>query len=164
MKRYLLLLTVTLLSVVVQAQKKATFPFQGGRDAMMQFFKENVVVSPVIAGRKVTGTAVFKFTADAQGGIEKIIVYYADDYQVTAPFIEALKKSDHHWNIFEGEKTHDFIIACSMSPVLQNAGAAVQKQLYQYYSKRQPIVTSNEVLLDMATLLPAITINYPAGQ
>ncbi|QJD95571.1 hypothetical protein HH214_06630 [Mucilaginibacter robiniae] len=165
MKRYFLLVAVILFTVTVHAQKKAVFPFQGGKDAMMQFFKNNVEISPELAAKKVNGTAVFKFTADAQGAIEKIIVYYADDYQVTLPFIDALKKSDHHWIIFDGEKTHDFIVACSINPVLPSTGTpAAQKQIYQYYSHRQPIVASNEVLLDMATLLPAVTISYPVSQ
>jgi hypothetical protein len=35
--------------------------------------------------------------------------------------------------------------------------------MYTYYNQRKPILSVNQVPLDMATLLPAITVNYTPG-
>ena len=78
---------------------------------MNRFFKDSLIVSPEIIKEKAAGVAVFKFTADESGTIKKIIIYYADDYVLTPPIIEALKKSNHKWIIPDQEKLHDFIIS-----------------------------------------------------
>jgi hypothetical protein len=70
------------------------FPFQGGNPIMTRFFKDSLQVGDEIIAKKATGTAVFKFTADINGNIQKIVVYYADDYLLTMPIIQALKKID----------------------------------------------------------------------
>lgn len=128
---------------------------------MAQFFKDSVVISPQLIAQRATGTAVFKFTADEKGTIKKIIIYYADDIALTQPIIAALQKSNHKWIIPDHEKLHDFIIPFNIGftpPATTVPG--LQKAMYNYYSRRKPVVSLDQVPLDMATLLPAVTINY----
>jgi len=145
-----------------RAQQTMAFPFQGGKDVMMDFFKKNVVIPEELKKTKATGTAVLKFTADPKGAIEKIVVYYADDYTIAVPFIDALKKSDHKWIIPDDEKLHDFVISFTVNLIMPDgkASAATQKQVYDSYRQRKPIWASNPVPLDMTTLLPAIITTY----
>lgn len=161
MKKILLSITAILLSVYCMAQEQLAFPFQGGKDVMTSFFKDSLTVSPDIIQKKATGVVIFKFTADVQGGITKIVVYYADDALLIPPIIEALKKSNHKWIIPDHEKFHDFILPFSISfnqPIAPVKG--LSKAVYDYYLRRKPIVTTNQVPLDMATLLPTVTVNY----
>lgn len=160
MKRIILLAAILLSALYTHAQQQMAFPFQGGKDVMMNFFKENVVLPQALKDKKATGTAVLKFTADPNGAIQKIVVYYADDYSIAMPFIDALKKSDKKWIIYDKEKFHDFIISCTINLAPEKATAATQKKVYDSYSKRTPIFASNPVPLDMATLLPAIITTY----
>jgi hypothetical protein len=161
MKKTVLTVIIILQAVYGMAQGRFVFPFEGGKDAMSQFFKDSLVVSPDIIQKKVIGTAVFKFTANEKGAISKIIVYYADDAVLAFPVIDALKKSDRKWVIPSGEKTHDFIVSFIFS---FNAPAGddgyLQKIVYDSYHNRNPIIASDQVPLDMATLLPPVTINY----
>ena len=132
---------------------------------MARFFKDSVVVTQQIISQKATGTAVFKFTADEKGEIKKIIIYYADDIQLTQPIIEALRKSNRKWIIPDREKLHDFIIPFNITftpPV--TAGAALQKAVYNFNTHRKPVVAYDQVPLDMATLLPAVIVNYTLPQ
>lgn len=151
-----------LMAAYSRAQRGMAFPFQGGKEVMMDFFKKNVTIPDEIKQRKATGTAVLKFTADQKGAIQKIVVYYADDYIITLPFIEALKKSDRKWIIPDDEKLHDFVISFTVNldmPV-GKASAAIQKQVYESYRQRKPIFAGNPVPLDMTTLLPGIITTY----
>ncbi len=161
MKKIILFAVAVLSSVCSIAQKELAFPFQGGAPVMTRFFKDSLVVSPEIIQKKATGTAVFKFTADAKGAIKKIIVYYADDYVLTLPIIEALKKSNHKWVIPDHEKFHDFIIPFSVSfnPPAMASNATI-KEAYKFYSQRKPIVSYNQVPLEYATLLPTVLVSY----
>jgi len=145
-----------------RAQQTMAFPFQGGKDVMMDFFKKNVVIPEELKKTKATGTAVLKFTADPKGAIKKIVVYYADDYTIAVPFIDALKKSDRKWIIPDDEKLHDFVISFTVNLIMPDgkASAATQKQVYDSYRQRKPIWASNPVPLDMTTLLPAIITTY----
>jgi hypothetical protein len=165
MRNFLITLAILLSSLYSRAQQKLAFPFQGGKDVMMQYFADNVVLSPELKKSRAAGTAVIKFTADPKGAITKIVVYYADDYFVAMPIIEALKKSDHKWVIPDGEKLHDFVISFTVGlnmPAGKN-NAQLQKEMYTYYNQRKPILSVNQVPLDLATLLPAITVNYTPG-
>lgn len=128
---------------------------------MTHFFKDSLVVSPVIIQRKTTGVVILKFTADGQGNIAKTIIYYADDAILVSPVIEAVKKSNHKWIIPSREKSHDFIISVNIRYNLpETDDAAMQKAAMDNYRNKRPILSNNQVPLDMATLLPAITINY----
>jgi hypothetical protein len=161
MKRFILLAAILLSAVYSRAQQGMAFPFQGGKDVMMDYFKKNVVIPDEIKSRKATGTAVLKFTADQKGAIQKIVVYYADDYIIALPFIDALKKSDHKWVIPDDEKLHDFIISFTINYTpAGKADAAIQKQVYEAYKQRRPVFATNPVPLGVTSLLPAIITTY----
>jgi hypothetical protein len=165
MKKILFIAAILLTGFYAEAQDQLAFPFQGGKEIMAKFFKDSLVVSPQLIKQRATGTAVFKFTADEKGTIKKIIIYYADDIRLTQPIIEALKKSNHKWVIPDHEKFHDFIIPFNISfnaPAVP--GAALQKAVYNFSTHRKPVVTTDQVPLDMATLLPTVTINYDLAQ
>jgi hypothetical protein len=148
-----------------RAQQQLAFPFQGGKEVMSRFFKDSLQVTQQIVSQKATGTAVFKFTADEKGEIKKIIIYYADDIQLTPPIIQALKRSNHKWIIPDGEKLHDFIIPFNITfTPPATAGAALHKAVYNFTTRRKPVVSFDQVPLDMATLLPAVSINYTLAQ
>lgn len=161
MKKTILSFVALMFAISCFAQQQLAFPFQGGKDIMVRFFQENIQVPKQIIDKKTTGTVVFKFTADTAGVIKKIIIYYADDLALTKPLIDALKKSDHQWIIPFREQMHDFIITFTVGFVPPaTAGAALQKAVYEAYKNRQPMLSANQVPLDMATLLPGITVNY----
>ena len=161
MKKIILFSVVILLSAYCKAQTELAFPFQGGGAVMARFFRDSLKVTPEIISKKATGTAVFKFTADEKGTIKKIIVYYADDYLLTLPIIEVLKKSNHKWIIPDHEKFHDFIIPFSISfnPPAMASNATI-KEAYKFYSQRKPIISYNQVPLEYATLLPTVVVSY----
>jgi len=157
----LLLLT----SGFAKAQDQLIFPFQGGVTIMNRFFKDSLSVSQDIIQKRATGNVVLKFTADVSGNIKKIIIYYADDYVLTMPVIEALKKSNHKWIIPDHEKLHDFIISFSVNfnpPAVESN--ALAKEVYSYYKQRRPIVSVNQVPIDDVTLLPTVAVNYDLPQ
>lgn len=161
MKKAVLSCLALLLALSCYAQQPLAFPFQGGRDVMRQFFKDNIEVPKTIVDRKASGTVVFKFTADTTGSIKKIIIYYADDVALTEPLIAALKKSDRKWVIPFREKMHDFIIPFNIGfTPPATANAALQKAIVDFHKSRQPILAEDQVPLDLATLLPAITVRY----
>jgi hypothetical protein len=161
MKKIVLFTIAVLSSIYCKAQTELAFPFQGGGPVMARFFRDSLKVSPEIIKKKATGTAVFKFTADEKGTIKKIIVYYADDYLLTLPIIDALKKSNHKWVIPDHEKFHDFIIPFSISfnPPAMASNATI-KDAYKFYSQRKPIISYNQVPLEYATLLPTVVVSY----
>lgn len=161
MKRFIFLAAILLSAVYSRAQQGMAFPFQGGKDVMMDYFKKNVVIPDEIKSHKATGTAVLKFTADQKGAIQKIVVYYADDYIIALPFIDALKKSDHKWVIPDDEKLHDFIISFTVNfTPAGRANADTQKQVYEAYKQRRPVFATNPVPLGVTSLLPAIITTY----
>jgi len=143
------------------AQEQLAFPFQGGKDVMNQFFKDSLIVSHDMVQRRASGVVIFKFTADEQGRISKMVIYYADDAILAEPAIDALKKSNRKWIIPNHEKFHDFIIpfAFNFNPP-PTEDAELQKEVYNYNRNHKPIATTNQVPLDMATLLPTVIINY----
>jgi hypothetical protein len=128
---------------------------------MTRFFQDSVIVSQDVIRHRAMGVVIFKFTADEQGRISKIIIYYADDPVLAEPAIDALKKSNRRWVIPNHEKFHDFIIPFAFNfnpPATEDAD--LQKAVYNYSRNRKPIATTNQVPLDMATLLPTVIINY----
>jgi hypothetical protein len=165
MKKTILIALAVFSSLYSMAQTELAFPFQGGAPVMSTFFKDSVQVSAAIISKKATGTAVFKFTADERGTIKKIVIYYADDYILTTPIIDALKKSNHKWIIPDHEKTHDFVLPFSIgfnAPAVSTK--ALEKRVYDFYTHRKPILSTNQVPLDNATLLPTVVINYDLGK
>jgi hypothetical protein len=165
MKKAILLAVALLIGVNCMAQEQLAFPFQGGKDIMARFFRDSLTVSPLIKQKKASGTVVIKFSADDQGTIKKLIIYYADDLMLTQPVIEALKKSNHKWIIPDREKFHDFIIHFTIGftpPAV--SGPSLQRAVYDYYSHRKPVLSYDQVPLDMATLLPTVVVNYTLGQ
>jgi len=154
-------LAILLTSVCCKAQEQLDFPFQGGSTVMTQFFKDSVTISPEIIQKKAIGVAIFKFTADVNGNIKKIIIYYADDYVLTPPLIEALKKSNHKWVIPNHEKQHDFIIQLSVYFNPPATGSKIiAAEFYKFYTHRRPILALNQVPVDNTTLLPTVVVNY----
>jgi len=164
-KSSLLVALFILTSIYSKAQEQLIFPFQGGVTIMNRFFKDSLIVSPEIVQKRATGTVVLKFTADPNGNVKKIIIYYADDYVLTMPVIEALKKSNHKWIIPDHEKLHDFIISFAVNfnpPAIETP--ALAKEVYRYYKQRHPIVSVNQVPIDDVTLLPTIQVDYNLPQ
>jgi len=164
-KSSLIVALFMLTSICAKAQDQLIFPFQGGVTFMNRFFKDSLRVSPEILQKKATGTVVLKFTADPGGNIKKIIIYYADDYVLTVPVIEALKKSNHKWIIPDHEKLHDFIISFAINfnpPAIETP--ALAKEVYNYYKQRHPIVSVNQVPIDDVTLLPTVQVDYNLPQ
>lgn len=162
MKKFLIIAVVLLSSVYCKAQEgDLAFPFQGGSPVMTRFFKDSIQVGADVIGKKATGTAVIKFTADISGNISRIVIYYTDDYILALPVIDALKKSTKKWIIPNKEKYHDFIIPFSIGYLSPSTGlAAVQKAAYEFYTKRRPIVSKDQIPLNSATLLPAVVVEY----
>lgn len=161
MKRFLSIAVLVLCAFIGHAQRQMAFPFQGGKEVMMTFFKNNVVIPDALKKQNATGTAILKFTADDKGAIQKVVVYYADDYSIALPFIDALKRSDRKWVIPDEVKTYDFVISFTLdrSAATVKASAAA-KPTADANRVRRPIFASNPIPLDMATLLPAIITTY----
>jgi hypothetical protein len=143
------------------AQEQLSFPFQGGKEAMNQFFKDSLAVSPEVVQKKATGLVVFKFSADTKGNISKLVVYYAEDPLLVPPVFDALKKSNHKWIIPDHEKIHDFLISFAFHFNPPATGIIkLQKAVYNNYRNRIPIFSTDQVPLDVATLLPTVMVNY----
>lgn len=157
----LIIFALLLSSFCAKAQEDLAFPFQGGNTIMSRFFKDSLVISPEIITKKAAGMAIIKFTADVNGNLSKLVIYYADDYLLTMPAIEALKKSTKKWIIPNKEKFHDFIIPFSINFNNADTGnAEVQKAAYDFYKKRRPIVAHDQIPLNAATLLPTVVVKY----
>lgn len=165
MKKVLTLFAALLITGMAMAQKELAFPFQGGQPVMTKFFTDNFEASADIKKQNAAGLVILKFSADQKGSIKKVIVYYADDFALVQPVADLLKKSDHKWIVPDGEKLHDFILPVSIAfNVPTTEAAAANKTFMAYYSKRSPILTNNQIPLDLATLLPSLTLKYDVGQ
>jgi hypothetical protein len=161
MKKAIFSTIIILFSLHCFAQQQLAFPFQGGNKAMMQFFKDSLQISQSIEKSKITGTVVFKFTADAQGNIKNLVIWYADDALLAQPAVEALKKSNRKWIIPDNEKIHDFIIPFIIRyQAMEDDNMETQNALHSAYARRKPIVARDQIPLNEATLLPAVTISY----
>ena len=162
-----LLITITLLLISIHcfAQEDIPFPFQGGSKVMMQFFKDSVTVSQHIKLSKASGTVVFKFSADEHGDVKNLVIYYADDAVLASPLIDAMKKTAHKWIIPDKEKLHDFIIPFLIRfKGTENDNIETTTAMHNFEVKRKPIVARDQIPLNQATLLPAVTISYDAGK
>ena len=165
MKKGLLFISFLILSVNCFSQKKTVFPFRGGKENMLRFFNDSLVVSPDIIQQNAIGTVIFKFTSDDAGNLSKIVICYADDAVLVPPIIEALKKSKHKWLLPDQQQTGDFMITFSYSfNVPPKSDAALQKSVYSFISRRKPIPFNNELSIDGATFLPTILVKYNIAQ
>jgi hypothetical protein len=163
MRKALFITIALLLSIHCLAQEQLAFPFQGGSKVMMQFFKDSLKVSEPIVRAKATGMVIFKFSADEKGNIKNLVIYYADDAILAPPAIAALKKTNKKWIIPDNEKLHDFILPFMIrfdSP--NSANKDTQEQQLNFYAKRTPILSHDQIPLNLTTLLPAIVVNYNA--
>jgi hypothetical protein len=165
MKKLPLFAIALLFSVSCMAQDQLSFPFQGGKDIMTRFFNENVIVPKDVVKKRVAGTVVFKFTADENGALSKIVIYYADDLALTPFIVEALKKSSSKWIIPNKEKVHDFILPFTIRHNTPVKGVAeVQKTHYEFFKNSKPFVSTDQIPLNEASLLPTVIINYDVAQ
>jgi hypothetical protein len=164
MRKALLITIASLLSINCMAQELA-FPFQGGNTVMTEFFKDSLKVSPQIIRAKASGLVIFKFSADEKGNIKNLVIYYADDAILAPPAIEALKKSNHKWIIPDNEKLHDFILPFVISfNAGNNTDRDTQNQQLNYLAKHKPILSRDQIPLNLTTLLPVIMVKYDATQ
>jgi hypothetical protein len=158
MKKLLLILAAVMLFINCQAQD-AEFPFQGGKDVMMNFFGEHLKTTPLIAENAATGLVVMKFTADQKGKIIKMIVYYADDAILTEPIVNVLRQTNGKWIVPANEKSYDFIIPFSIQ-INPSSNKHVETQMFNFYKAKQPIISVDQIPLNMVTLLPTIKLSY----
>jgi hypothetical protein len=136
-------------------------PFKGGIDSMMLFFKDRFVVTPQIKQAKATGLAIFKITVETKGMIESIVVYYADDVQLTQPAIDALKRTNGKWVIPKSVKAYDFIVPFAITYKPEGGlKPAALKSILDYYEHRKPLTSPDQVPLNYATMLPTINVEY----
>ncbi len=161
----LLLIIILFVTTNSFAQQQLAFPFQGGNSAMMQFFRDSLKLSDGIKHIKASGAVVFKFSADEQGNLKNLVIYYADDAILVPPIIEAMKKSTRKWIIPDKEKLHDFVIPFMIKyNPSDKDDKETQKAMYNYYAKRKPITSHDQIPLNLATLLPAVTVSYDSVQ
>ncbi len=165
MRKILLLIALVSLTYGVMAQKKSQFPFKGGKEHMMNFFKDSLIVSQSIVDRKAYGIVTFKFSVDRSGHVSKMVVFYADDPILIQPVIDAIKRSEKRWVIPGGELYNDYLITFSFSfnpPAAPSAD--LENAVYDYNINRRPITAANEALLDNGILLPTVVVNYDIPQ
>ena len=165
MKKTLLFITLISLSLCAAAQKKSSFPFKGGVEHMMNFFKDSVIVSQDIIQRKATGTVTLKFTADALGRVSKIVLYYADDAGLAQSAADALKRSTGKWDIPLRVNNNDYLITFSFNFIPPAApGVDLVNAVYDYNINHKPITFPNQLMTDDCILLPTVTVNYDIPQ
>jgi hypothetical protein len=158
MKKLVLMLIAALSFSYAMAQEELDFPFQGGSQVMTDYFAQHLTVSSLIKQRGASGTVVMKFTADDKGGIIKMVVYYADDASLIEPVINALKGTNGKWIIPAKQKFYDFVIPFSI--VMDNPTPKASKAILQYMNTKSPIVSTDQIPLNLVTLLPAISVKY----
>lgn len=140
------------------AQEELDFPFQGGNQVMTDYFAQHLIVSDLIKQRAASGTVVMKFTADDKGSIIKMVVYYADDASLIEPVINALKGTNGKWVIPAKQKSYDFVIPFSI--VIDSPTAKASKAILQYMNTKSPIISTDQIPLNVVTLLPAVLVKY----
>ncbi|MEO6524104.1 MAG: hypothetical protein ABIN91_20635 [Mucilaginibacter sp.] len=142
-------------------KKELPQPFKGGVDSLLLFFKDNLIVTPAIVKAKASGSAIIKFTADNEGFLTSIVVYYADDYILTQPATDALRRTNGKWVIPKEVESYDFVIQFTYN--YKPAGAikpAAMKAILDFHQKHVPIIAHDQVPLNYATLLPTIIVDY----
>ncbi len=128
---------------------------------MQKFFRDGVVISPDLQAKKANGTVVVKFSADVNGGISRVVVYYADDLTIAEPVIQALYKTRGQWVIPGNRMRGDFLISFTINFNLPaSPSPELKDQLYTSYAQRRPVTASNEIPLGQVTLLPNVVVTY----
>lgn len=140
------------------AQQELDFPFQGGSQVMTDYFAQNLKITDLIKQRAASGTVIMKFTSDPKGSIIKMVVYYADDASLIEPVINALKGTNGKWIIPDKEKSYDFVIPFSIT--MDTPDSKASKTILQYLNTKSPIVATDQIPLNLVTLLPAISVKY----
>lgn len=158
MKKILMMLLVTLSFSYARAQQELDFPFQGGSQVMNDYFAQHLNITDLIKQRAASGTVIMKFTSDPKGSIIKMVVYYADDASLIEPVITALKGTDGKWIIPDKQKSYDFVIPFSIT--MDTPDARASKAILQFLNTRSPIVSTDQIPLNLVTLLPAISVKY----
>jgi hypothetical protein len=165
MKKTLLIIALISVSFCGFAQKRSNFPFKGGIEHMMSFFRDSVIVAQGVIDRKATGVVTCKFTADALGRVSKIVVYYAEDPILAQTAVDALKRSAGKWDIPIGQSGNDYLITFSFSFVPPAAaGVDLVNAVYDYTVNHKPIAAINQLLTDDCILLPTIMVTYDIPQ
>lgn len=158
MKKYILILLAVLSFGYAKAQAQLDFPFQGGKKEMADFFKRTIILDESITQQSATGMVMLKFTSNEKGAVQKIVIYYADDRVLIKPIIDALKQTEGKWIIPAGEKTYDFIIPFNIGS--DSPSDKLAKGMFQFYKSKSPISATDQIPLDLVTLLPAVKVNY----
>lgn len=160
-KSIFIVIALLLTSVCSKAQDQSQFPFKAGSEAMTKFFRDSVSLSPDLQAKRAFGTVVLKFSANANGSISRIVVYYADDVSLAQPVIDALNKSNHKWVIPANRKLYDYVISFTIYFNLpDNASTELKDQFYKFYSQRRQITAANEIPLGQVTMLPNVVVTY----
>lgn len=142
-------------------KKELPQPFKGGLDSLFLFFKDNLVVTPQIIKAKATGSAIIKFSVDNKGYLTSIVIYYADDYLLTEPATDALRRSNAKWVIPKEADSYDFVIQFTYNYKPEGSiKPAAMKAILDFQQQHKPIISPNQVPLKFATLLPTIVVDY----
>jgi len=145
----------------VVVKKELPQPFKGGIDSLLLFFKDNLVVSPAIVKAKASGTAIIKFSADSKGFLTSIVIFYADDYILTQSSTDALRRSNGKWVIPKEVESYDFVLQFTYNYRPEGAiKPTALKAMLDFQQQHKPIIATNQVPLNYATLLPTIVVNY----
>ncbi len=158
MKKLILTLMAALFFTYAMAQAEMDFPFQGGSKVMADYFHNNIAITNLIKQRAASGLVVMKFTSDDKGSIIKMVVYHADDVSLVEPIIKVLKSTDGKWIIPDKQKSYDFLIPFSIS--IDNPGKAAGAAMLKFYNSRNPIIATDQIPLNLVSLLPAVQIKY----
>src|ERR1700743_1178059 len=151
MKKTVLFIALFCLSLGAFAQKQddaPVFPFKGGIEHMMSFFRDSTIVSQGIIHRKGTGLVTVKFSCDPLGRVSRIVVCYADDVSLAQSAIDALKRSNGRWEIPIHFKSYDYLITFSFnfSPPA-SPSTDLENAVYDYAINRKPVATTNQLPL-----------------
>jgi len=158
MKKLILMLMATLSFSFAMAQAEMDFPFQGGSRVLADYFTNNIAVTDLIKEKAASGVVVMKFTADEKGSIIKMVVYYADDVILTQPIIAALKGTDGKWIVPAKQKFYDFLIPFAIN--IDQPTTKATKAMLAYYNSRNPIVATDQIPLNLVSLLPTVQVKY----
>ena len=158
MKKLILMCVAVLSFSYAMAQQEMDFPFQGGSKIMTDYFDKNLKVTDLIKQIAATGTVIMKFTSDEKGSIIKMVVYYADDASLVEPVVSALKGTNGKWIIPGGQKSYDFVIPFSIN--IDAPAPEASKYMLQFYNARKPIVATDQIPLNLVSLLPTVNVTY----